>query len=413
MPPILDKHESAMAKICIIGISGFGRAHYDYLLEAVNGGRAEAVAATVINRDEEQECCARLESLGCALYTDYRAMLASHRGGCDLCMIPTPIHLHAPMTMAALRSGMNVLVEKPAAAIIQQVRAMQRAERETGRIVAVGYQTLYDPLTLQVKRALQGGVVGRVQSVAAQGIWARAESYYRRNDWAGRLQVGEHWVLDSPMHNALSHYLNLACFLVGEGLGSSCRLSVLQAELYRANDIESCDTAFLRFETQAGIRAVGAFTHACEGHKPPVIEVRGSHGVLRWRMGEIPEIRQGNKRTALSDLSKPSDRPDVLGGVLQRLRDPGHFVCTLDIAAVPVSCVNAAHESSRVNRVPDKWVRFGERDGQRLRIVQGMEELVDQAFVGEKLPTELGVPWAEAGDEVDIGEYEAFEGARK
>ena len=50
MPPILDKHESAMAKICIIGISGFGRAHYDYLLEAVNGGRAEAVAARQTTR---------------------------------------------------------------------------------------------------------------------------------------------------------------------------------------------------------------------------------------------------------------------------------------------------------------------------------------------------------------------------
>ena len=37
-------------------------------------------------------------------------MLSAHEGGIDLCLIPTGIHWHARMTIAALRAGANVLV---------------------------------------------------------------------------------------------------------------------------------------------------------------------------------------------------------------------------------------------------------------------------------------------------------------
>jgi len=130
--------KSEALSACVIGVSGFGRTHYDDLMREVEAGRMRALGATVINQDEEQEKCERLLSLGCRLFTDHREMLDKLSGKIDICFIPTGIHLHAAMSIDAMRAGADVLVEKPVAATVQDVRRMQACERDTGRFGAVG-----------------------------------------------------------------------------------------------------------------------------------------------------------------------------------------------------------------------------------------------------------------------------------
>ena len=146
-----------MTTACIIGVSGFGATHYHDLMAEVEAGRTRVLGATVINQDEEAAKCAHLESLGCALFTDHRRMLARFRNRFDLCLVPTGIPLHAPMSIDAMRAGANVLVEKPVAATVQEVQAMASTETVTGRFTAVAYQYLYAAETLAMKRLLTGG----------------------------------------------------------------------------------------------------------------------------------------------------------------------------------------------------------------------------------------------------------------
>ncbi|MFU8781232.1 MAG: Gfo/Idh/MocA family oxidoreductase, partial [Kiritimatiellia bacterium] len=98
-----------MIKTCMIGISGYGRMHYDLLCSAEAQGRIEMVGATVINQEEEVERCAELKKRGCRLFTDYQVMLQELSGRAEFCVIPTGTPLHRPMAVAALEAGMHVL----------------------------------------------------------------------------------------------------------------------------------------------------------------------------------------------------------------------------------------------------------------------------------------------------------------
>src|SRR5690606_22451247 len=114
---------SPRPRVALIGVSGYGRIHLQLAREGRDRGELVIVAAAVINAAEESENVAELFAHGCAIYGDYREMLRRHAGQIDLCLIPTGIHLHARMTVDALRAGANVLVEKPLASSMDDVRS--------------------------------------------------------------------------------------------------------------------------------------------------------------------------------------------------------------------------------------------------------------------------------------------------
>lgn len=134
-----------MLNTAIIGISGWGRIHYEDLLRRRERGDIRICAATVINQAEEAEKCAFLQSIGCRIFDSHQAMLSEFGGKLDLCFIPTGIDLHAPMAIEAMRAGANAFIEKPAAAVIEDIAAMQAVERETGKHVWVGFQIACQP----------------------------------------------------------------------------------------------------------------------------------------------------------------------------------------------------------------------------------------------------------------------------
>ena len=137
-----------MIKACIIGVSGYGRVHYQLLLDQVSLGNIKIVAATIINQLEEKEKCEILRKHECVIYEDYHLMLKELVGEVDLCMIPTGTPLHKPMTIAALEARMNVLVEKPAAGCYDDVLDMEKKAKEVDKKVFVGYQHMYSNMAM-------------------------------------------------------------------------------------------------------------------------------------------------------------------------------------------------------------------------------------------------------------------------
>ena len=160
-------------RLALIGISGYGRIHLQLARECRDRGELDLVAVTVINPVEEAENIAELQAHGCAIYSDYEKMLAAHANALELCLIPTGIPWHARMTIAALRAGANVLVEKPLAGSVAEVEAIYAEEQRSGRFVAVGFQDLYEPGTTWLKEELIKGTIGRIESVRFLGLWPR------------------------------------------------------------------------------------------------------------------------------------------------------------------------------------------------------------------------------------------------
>ncbi len=366
------------------------------------------LCATVVNQDHERERCETLRALGCEIFDDFREMLRRHGAALDLCCIPTGIHLHAPMTIDALRAGANVFVEKPAAATIQDVRAMQAAERETGRFVAVGFQTMYARETLWMKQAIVGGEIGEVQSIKCRGLWPRATSYYERTGWAGRLKLDGHWVLDSPFNNAIAHQLNMICFLAGSEVERSARLATIQAELNRAHEIESADTAALKIVTETGLPLYYFVTHCPQELIDPEIIVRGSQGQIHWNFSRAKIDRADGSHEVMELQPHDELRDSIMSQLCCRMKNPSAFICGLDIAAVHTLAVNGAHDSARPQVIDERYVRRMPVEGGAKVIIEGIDDLIARAFEEEKMFSELGAGWARPGEVVSLKDYPGF-----
>ncbi len=142
-------------------------------------------------------------------------MLEAEKRSLDWVCIPTGIGSHTRTTIECLNLGLQVLVEKPLAPTLQDVAAIQAAERASGVSVAVGFQHTYIEDTWHIKQSLLDGEIGEIQKVDCLGMWPRSQNYYHRNEWSGHLHDGDSWVLDSPLHNGLSHMVNLILFWLG------------------------------------------------------------------------------------------------------------------------------------------------------------------------------------------------------
>jgi predicted dehydrogenase len=398
-----------LIRTAIIGVSGFGATHYKDLIREIENGRLTATAATIINPEEEAEKVNQLKQLGAHIYSDYTEMLNAHRGELDLCMIPTGIGWHEPMTVAALEAGANVFVEKPAAGTIQEVKSMQAAEKRADRFVAVGYQNMYEPVWRTLKQRVQSGAIGRLQSVAGYGCWPRSDHYYARNNWAGQQRAGDRWVLDSPINNAMAHFVMQTIFAAGTTPEERAHPVQVEAEFYRARDIENLDTAAVRIQTREEVQVYFAGTHCCANHDGPIIEFRGSDGVLRWGFNEIVLEKDGQQKESFSFLPGGiPQREAMFDAIIDRINERDAFICDLELAKGQTIIINATQESTPVHSIDASYIERASSNNTHFSIINGINDLMKNAWHQEKLLNEIGAPWTASGGKMDVNGYKEF-----
>ena len=107
-------------------------------------------------------------------YDDYRKLLEDK--SIDAVCIATPDHWHAKMMIDAVKAGKDVYVEKPLTATIMEGRAMVNAQKETGRVVAVGLNRrgngVYQKLAKEIQKIGKISVAraARVSNMYPNGI---------------------------------------------------------------------------------------------------------------------------------------------------------------------------------------------------------------------------------------------------
>jgi predicted dehydrogenase len=100
---------------------------------------------------------------------DYKEILADR--DITAVIIATPEHLHYEMTMAALKAGKDIYLEKPLAYTIEQGAEIVRYAKQTGKVVQVGTQNRSNSLYIKAKEMIAEGVIGDVHYVRA--FWYR------------------------------------------------------------------------------------------------------------------------------------------------------------------------------------------------------------------------------------------------
>ena len=98
------------------------------------------------------------------LFRDYRVLIEK-RKDIDAVVVATPDHMHAPITLAFLRAGKHVYVEKPMAHSIEEARLMTRVARETGLVTQMGNNGHAGEGLRLTREWIQAGVIGKIREV--------------------------------------------------------------------------------------------------------------------------------------------------------------------------------------------------------------------------------------------------------
>lgn len=401
------------AKIALVGVSGYGRVHYEDILRAYRAGRVEIVCATVINQAEEAEKCEVLRQYGCTIFDDAWEMFRWFAGKVDVCFLPVGIGLHAPMSIAAMRAGMNVFLEKPLTATVQEADEIIAVSKQTGCFVAVGYQLMYQPQVAAMKRSILAGEIGAVKAIRGIGLWARGKPYYTRNNWAGKLRTEKGWILDSPVNNALAHYLNLICYLGGNSQDEMADLESLEAGLYRANpDIENFDTAFLKMKSAQGVDLLFVVSHVARMDFGPVVEVIGDKGIIRWTSESYTLQMENGVSTTFAMPSGEQTRDNVIHAVLGRVFDAKTGVFTPRRAKLLTSIVNAAHASAPIVQVPSEQVSqvVGITEGDVRCVWDGLDDIIRKCYDEIRMPTAIDFAFCKNGSPTNPAAMTQFDG---
>jgi predicted dehydrogenase len=372
-PP--TKHK--LPRIALFGVSGYGKAYLDLIRER-KGGLAALQAACIVNRDEEENTWQELVGSGVRCYKAPEDLWRDLEGEIDLAILPTPPHTHAGLTVAALRAGANVLVEKPVATTTEDAIAMEQAAHDCGLRVFLGYQDMYLEQIWELKRRLVAGEFGRVLGINFLGLWPRPQSYYTRNRWAGKVSVEDQPLNDSPVSNAFSHYVNLSLFLAGKHVGSSAMAGVESARLWRANGVENFDTAEVVLRTEAGL-PVGIYcSHACETDEPPRIRIFCEKDTLDWEFEA--GVRSGSGSLLCKVPSVPASRRQMLEAVIELVAGGTRPHCSIGVAMAPLRVIEEL-STWPVEWAPAERIVQSERPGgDRLMHIVGIKDQLQRGF---------------------------------
>lgn len=97
-------------------------------------------------------------------YSDYREMLRAK--DLDIVLIAPPDHWHALIMIEAVKSGVDVYVQKPISADVREGQAMVAAAQKYGRVVQVGLQRRSTPHLVEAKnRFIDEGKLGKIALV--------------------------------------------------------------------------------------------------------------------------------------------------------------------------------------------------------------------------------------------------------
>lgn len=104
----------------------------------------------------------------------------------DAVIIGTQDADHAEPCIAAMEKGYDIVLEKPIAATVADIRRVQAAARSLGRRVAVCHVLRYTPFYRKAREIVASGELGEIASIrAVEGVgpWHQAHSYVRGH-WA-------------------------------------------------------------------------------------------------------------------------------------------------------------------------------------------------------------------------------------
>ncbi|NMO94873.1 Gfo/Idh/MocA family protein [Paenibacillus lemnae] len=254
-------------RVGVIGL-GMGYSHSRSLAE----GRIKGAQLTAVcDMQQQKQDMAKAElPQDVKIWGDARKMMSS--GEIDAVIIATPHYDHPKEAIFAFQQGLHVLIEKPAGVYTKQVREMNEAAQDSGKVFSIMYNQRCNPLYQKLRELIADGELGEIRRMNyIVTEWYRSQSYYDsggwRATWAG--EGGGVLVNQSP------HQLDLWQWVTGmmpKRMRAFCSFGK-----YRNIEVEDDVTAYAEYEN--GATAV-FITTTGEAPGTTRFEVTGTRGKI-------------------------------------------------------------------------------------------------------------------------------------
>jgi len=164
--PQKEKVESKKKlKVAIIGTGWIADAHANKYKDMSD---VEIVALADLVPGKAEKFAEKWEITGARCYLSHKELLDAETD-LDAVSICTYNRTHAECTIYALKKGVNVLCEKPMSVTLEEAVEMRRAEKESGKILSIGFQPRMDPNMKKIKEIVESGVLGDIYYIQTGG----------------------------------------------------------------------------------------------------------------------------------------------------------------------------------------------------------------------------------------------------
>ena len=139
-------------------------------------------------------------------YTDYKEMIKNE--DVNFIVIATPNSLHKEQSIFALKNKCDVLIEKPVAFTINDVKEIQDCAIKFKQKAYCVLQVRLNPTVHLVKEVLKKKLLGEIRGFSFSQRWQRPLEYF--SGWRGEPNVGGGILYETGIH-----YLDILQFLIG------------------------------------------------------------------------------------------------------------------------------------------------------------------------------------------------------
>jgi UDP-N-acetyl-2-amino-2-deoxyglucuronate dehydrogenase len=188
----------------------------------------------------------------------------------DVIAVCTPSGLHAPLAIQCANAGKHIIIEKPMALNLDEADKMIEACEKNNVKMAVISQLRFSKAVIQLKSAVNEGLLGRVVMGDVYMKYHRSQEYYDKGGWRGT------WKMDGggALMNQGIHGIDLLQYIMGPVKSVFAHAKTLSRNI----EVEDTAAAVLEFENGA-IGVIQGTTSIYPG-SPRRIEINGDKGTI-------------------------------------------------------------------------------------------------------------------------------------
>jgi UDP-N-acetyl-2-amino-2-deoxyglucuronate dehydrogenase len=285
------------------GIVGCGRIAQRHAEHISKRGLLVAVCDVVAEKAD-----ALAKQYGAKAYYNIEDLLATET--IDVAAICSPNGLHATHSIQCLRSGINVLCEKPMGLSVNECGEMIKAsERANKRLFAIK-QNRFNPPVEAVKQVIDEGRLGKIYSVQLSCFWNRNPEYYH-NSWKGTLDLD-----GGTLFTQFSHFIDLLYWMIGDVRN----VKAFMNNYAHQDTIEFEDTGVVILEFQNGaIGTVNYTVNSYEKNMEGSLTIFGEKGTVKIGGQYLNELEYQNiqdfKIENLAEGNKPNNYGTYMGSM--------------------------------------------------------------------------------------------------